>query len=335
MNSNQLLLIQCLADGEFHSGEKLGELAGISRAAVWKQLQSLQPLGIEVISHKGRGYALGAALSLLGGDKILGRLSEASLPLVSALDVIQQVESTNQTVLQHIGRGGGHGYICLAEQQTAGRGRRGRVWQSPYAANVYLSIGWRFSQGVAALEGLSLAVGVAVAEALCALGYDQPRLKWPNDVLVEGRKLGGILLEMSGDASGDCYIVVGVGLNVRMPEALGASIDQAWVDLASLPAKDGLKAGLDRNAVVAALLNELIPLLSNYEQSGFSRYKKRWEKLNAYRDREVSLVMPNSTLDGRMLGVTESGGLRLLVGAEERVFLGGEISVRERPVGRG
>jgi Biotin-(acetyl-CoA carboxylase) ligase len=180
-------LVRCLADGEYHSGELLGQIAGVSRAAVWKQLQSLQLLGIEVVSQKGRGYVIKGGLALLSSAALQSALDESAQQMVSKLTILQQTDSTNQAVLNAVPQGAGHGLVVLAEQQTAGRGRRGRVWASPYGANIYLSVGWRFSLGAAALEGLSLAVGVAVAHALKVLGYPQSQLKWPNDVLVDGK----------------------------------------------------------------------------------------------------------------------------------------------------
>ncbi|WP_236074986.1 biotin--[acetyl-CoA-carboxylase] ligase [Teredinibacter purpureus] len=325
MNEKQLLLVRCLADGEYHSGELLGQIAGVSRAAVWKQLQSLQLLGIEVVSQKGRGYVIKGGLALLSSAALQSALDESAQQMVSKLTILQQTDSTNQAVLNAVPQGAGHGLVVLAEQQTAGRGRRGRVWASPYGANIYLSVGWRFSLGAAALEGLSLAVGVAVAHALKVLGYPQSQLKWPNDVLVDGKKLGGILLEMTGDASGECYVVVGIGLNVRMPVLAGEDIGQPWVDLASLSCSEG---GRDRSLIAAEILNQLLPLLAGYERMGFSPYRYQWEQLSAHQGQEVVLVTPSEQIKGVQLGVTDAGGVRLQLAVGERVFLGGEISLK-------
>lgn len=323
MNSSLIRLIECLADGQFHSGEELGRIIGVSRAAVWKHLQQLEDLGLNLVRRKGLGYAIQGGLSLLKDGDIRNNLTGKATSLLNALIIEAQTTSTNQVLLDAVRNGLGHGQVCLAEQQTAGRGRRGRSWISPYAANIYLSAGWRFTQGVTALEGLSLAVGVAVCSALESLGYRQLQLKWPNDVLLRERKLAGILIELAGDVSGECFVIVGIGLNVRMPELSGDAIDQPWIDLAS--ENSGV---IDRNQLVAALINELLPMLSDFESDGFAVWKSAWEARNAFLGRPVRLITPASTTEGIMLGVSDSGGVRLNVNGEEELFLGGEISLR-------
>jgi birA, biotin-[acetyl-CoA-carboxylase] ligase region len=330
MNSKLYSLLHRLSDGEFHSGEVLGEVAGVSRAAVWKQLQQLQELGVGVVSQRGRGYVIPGGLSLLEARKISAHLQPDVSSRLVGLDILPEVDSTNKFVLERTSMATGHGLVCVAERQKAGRGRRGRTWVSPFGANIYLSVGWSFSQGVAALEGLSLAVGVAVSRALEGLGFLGVQLKWPNDLLVEEKKLGGILLELTGDASGDCSVVTGIGLNVKMPSVMAAHIDQPWADLASL---ENVRAQsepeyLDRNIIIAAILNELIPMLSAFEGSGFEPYRLEWERLNAHGGSRVNLHTPSQSIEGVVIGVTHAGGLRLMVDGEEKVFLGGELSLR-------
>ena len=210
-------LLSLLADGEFHSGDDLGVALGVTRAAVWKQIQRLQEdRGLDIFSVKGKGYRLASPIDLLDSSKIKGNLSASAKLLVSDVQVFGSVTSTNDIAMKHAEAQGRPGYVCVAEQQTAGRGRRGRPWVSPYGTNIYLSLVWDFFDGAAALEGLSLAVGVVVANALKAKGLAGVELKWPNDVLVEGAKLGGILLEMTGDPSGHCQVVLGVGINTSV-----------------------------------------------------------------------------------------------------------------------
>jgi len=321
MPDTQQALLKILSDGAFHSGESLGECLGISRAAVWKQLRQLDSYGLEVERHKGRGYRLAGGLSLLDDEVILRHISAPARASINRFSLFAQMDSTNQYLLEHLD----HGHVCLCEQQTAGRGRRGRQWISPYGSNVYLSIAWGFSQGIAALEGLSLAVGVAVVDALNSLGCHDVSLKWPNDVLVNKQKLAGVLLELAGDASGDCFVVVGVGLNVNMPLLAGRAIDQPWTALQHLPG-----AEVNRNLVAARLLQALLLLLKNYEGQGFKHYRDRWEQLNAHKGQQVELLSPGKSVVGNMLGVSETGALRLEVEGREQVFLGGEISVRPR-----
>src|SRR5690606_31411421 len=202
--------------------------------------------------------------------------------------------------------------VCLAEFQTAGRGRRGRSWISPFGKNIYLSMVWAFDGGAAELEGLSLAIGVAIADGLKILGVEGLQLKWPNDVLWQGKKLAGILLEMTGDPTGVCQVVVGIGVNVAMPAEAASEIDQPWVDLSSISQFLNLPRGkIERNQLVAALLSQLLPLLENYKKDRFVAYHRRWEALNPYAGHKVQVHMANKTVDGEMLGVGETGALRL------------------------
>lgn len=315
-------LLQALGDGEFHSGETLGERMGVSRAAVWKHLQKLEHYGLQLESVKGRGYRLLQPLELLNPQRIAGALSEPARAVLSELHILDECGSTNALAMQRTEVGPAHGYVCLAEYQTAGRGRRGRTWVSPYGSNIYLSCVAEFEGGVAALEGLSLAVGVALVEALTDLGVREVQLKWPNDLLWQGRKLAGILLEMSGDVSGRCQVVVGVGLNVRMAPASATGIDQPWVDVASIC------PDVSRNQLVAAVLNRLLPLLNSYARCGFAAYRETWEALHAYQNCAVDIHAGRTVVSGIVRGVSPVGALYLEVNGELQEFSGGEISLR-------
>lgn len=315
---NLLDILNVLADGEFHSGEELGQAMGVSRTAVWKHLHKLDELGLELTSVKGRGYRLEGGLDLLSADKIRLSMSAQNFGLVSSFDIFQSIESTNS----HLMSNARHGAVCLAERQLAGRGRRGRAWVSPFAKNIYMSVSWTFQGGAQSLEGLSLAVGVAVTEAIESLGIKGVSLKWPNDVLHDGRKLGGILLEMTGDVSGECQLVLGVGLNVDVGEHAASEIDQAWVDLKSL----GFSGS--RNDIAGAILERVMPLLAEYDRHGFAGYRERWQELDAFRGKAVYVSSPNNRIEGVANGVAENGALRLIVDGKEQQFSGGEVSLR-------
>lgn len=315
-------LLDVLADGEFHSGEELGAALGVSRAAVWKQLQKLEELQLTLESQKGKGYRLCGGLDLLAADRLSSALPADMRGLAHRLTILPQTESTNADAAQRILAGNSHGVCIAAEQQTAGRGRRGRQWLSPFAKNLYFSVIWEFSSGAAALEGLSLCVGVAVARALKHLGAESPSLKWPNDVLLNGRKVAGILLEMQGDPAGICQVIIGIGLNVRMGEADVSTIDQPWTDLAAA----GVSAG--RNEVLAAVLAELYQALTCYSEQGFAPFHAEWEALDAYRDREVVVILGDNRVAGRACGVEKNGGLVVETSSGRRVFHGGEVSLR-------
>ncbi|MFV8819271.1 bifunctional biotin--[acetyl-CoA-carboxylase] ligase/biotin operon repressor BirA [Haliea sp. E17] len=313
-------VISLLASGEFVSGQSIADALGVSRTAVWKQLNKLAEIGVELESVKGRGYRIPGGIELLEESMVRAAMTQASLALLQRLDLRETVASTNSEALS---AAAGAGYVCSAEQQSAGRGRRGRSWVSPYARNLYLSAVWEYAQGAAALEGLSLAVGVAVARALARAGVEGVRLKWPNDVLHEGAKLGGILLEMSGDAAGPCQVVVGIGLNVAMPGGAAQSIDQDWTDVQRAGGRVG------RSAMLGLLLDELLPLLATFEREGFSGWREEWQELDAYADMPVVLSSGEKRLAGIARGVSERGALLLesVSGGVQPVY-GGEISLR-------
>ncbi|MFV0275765.1 MAG: bifunctional biotin--[acetyl-CoA-carboxylase] ligase/biotin operon repressor BirA [Parahaliea sp.] len=316
-------LLSLLADGEFHSGQVLAEVMGVSRTAVWKQLKRLRQLGLELESVRGQGYRIPGGLELLDEGAVRAGLDDRAAWRLEELVLLDTVDSTNAEVLRRIDTGARRGLVCTAEQQTAGRGRLGRSWFSPFGRNLYLSLTWDYSQGAAALEGLSLAVGVAVAKALEARGVPPVQLKWPNDLLSGGGKLGGILLEMVGDAAGACQVVVGVGLNVRMPEAAADAIGQPWVDL------DGLCQGRPpgRNALLSALLNELLPLLAEFQPRGFAPWREGWLARDACADHPVIVSSADRDLAGIARGVDERGSLRLETSLGVQTLFGGELSL--------
>lgn len=316
-------VLRLLADGEVHSGEELGQLLGVSRTAVWKQLKGLEELGIHLRSVKGKGYQLEKGLELLQSSRIREHMSGSALRLLSELDLCGSIDSTNTRALDRARAGEARGLVCLAEHQTAGRGRRGRQWVSPYGRNVYLSLVWEFTTGAAAMEGLSLAVGVAIVRALRASGVDGVELKWPNDVLWQEKKLAGVLLEMTGDAAGLCQVVIGIGLNVGMLASEAESIDQKWVSLHSINGE------VSRNRLVADLLNNLMPMLLDYQQGGFASLREEWEALDCFGDREVEIRVGDKLTYGQVLGVSETGALRLKTTDGEQLIYGGEASLRK------
>lgn len=316
-------LIKVLSDGNVHSGESLGDVIGVTRAAVWKRLQRLQQLGLTVESVRGQGYRLPGGCDLLDLDSIQPSLSRRARSLVGVCKVFFELPSTNEYLLRETPV---HGAVCLAEQQTAGRGRRGRVWSSPFAANIYLSVRWHFNQGVQALEGLSLAVGVAVARALESLGLQAVQLKWPNDILCNQKKLGGVLIEVGGDLNGDCAAIVGVGLNVAMPAESGAAIGQPWTDLTGC----GLK--VSRNEVAARLMEELLSLLSGYQEMGFGPLRQAWMDRAAYVGERVTVRADKDSREGVFCGIDEHGALGFEVDGVVEWLSGGEVSVRSEVV---
>ena len=304
------------------SGAELAAGLGITRSAVWKRIEVLRAAGVDVQAVPGRGYRLARPLELLDAPGIASALSPAARAGLAAIDVLFETDSTNAEALRHPAPVRGT-RAWLAERQTAGRGRRGRDWSTPLAAQVALSLSRRFDAGVAALQGLSLAVGVAAAEALHGLGYADVGLKWPNDLLARGRKLGGILVELRGDAAGPLQVVVGLGLNVCMPVAAEQAIDQPWCDLASLSPQPP-----SRQATCVALLDALLPLLARFETEGLAPWRDGWRRFDLLAGRPVRLHEGARVLEGIALGVDADGALRLRTDHGEHLCHAGEASLR-------
>lgn len=325
---SQQALLTILSDGEWHSGEDLGVHFNVSRAAIWKQLKQLQAAGIALESERGKGYCLSSPVSLLGAAAINAALNPQAQRLLTHIDIEFSISSTNTAAMQLIEQGGidsNHsGHVIFAEQQTAGRGRRGRTWVSPLGRNIYISAIWRFSAGASALSGLSLAVGVAIVKALEGLGYQGVGLKWPNDLLWQGKKLGGILLEISGDAAGPCHVVVGIGLNINMSDQSSVTddIDQPWVDLATASQQP-----MDKNVIAASMLNQLMPMLATFEAVGFEPLLQDWLDRDVYLGSDIVLKIGENKLQGKQIGVKPDGSLCLETAEGLRSFNGGEVSL--------
>lgn len=318
------------------SGDALARAAGQTRAAVWKRIEALRQAGLDIVARPGRGYALAQPLDLLDAEAILAILPAAVRSHVGRLDIAWSIDSTNSELLRRRETDAPKMEILMAERQTGGRGRRGRVWASPLAAHLYLSVARGFGGGLARLGGLSLVAGVAVAEALHANGFEGVRLKWPNDVVIAGpeglRKLGGLLIEGGGEHAGPARAVIGLGLNVRMPEAAAGDIGQPWCDLAILAADAG--RGLpERNAIAAAVLAHLLPALEVFDAEGLAPFLSRYAAVDALAGQSVTLQSAHAIQTGTALGVADDGALRLRLddGGEQRVHAG-EISVRRAAV---
>jgi len=316
-------LMKILADGQFHSGTELGQTMDCTRSAVWKVVHSMHSSGIEIYSVRGKGYRLSSQIELLDSEKISSYLDPKTKQDLQKLEVHFELPSTNAHLLESVNVSEASGVICLAEQQTSGRGRRGRAWVSPFGGNIYLSLLWRFAGGATQLAGLSLAMAIAVTRALRESGLDTVEVKWPNDILVSKRKLAGILLELSGEASGPCSVVIGVGLNVRASSAEMETIDQPWVDLES---ELGRRVG--RNEMAGRLINHLLAAIKVFEKDGLTSFLEEWEGCDSYAGQEVTLLLPEGNIRGVVRGVDNSGALLLAQAGEMRRFYSGEISMR-------
>lgn len=323
MDERQLLNI--LADGCFHSGQKLANHLGISRAAVWKRLQLLQSsLGVELYAVSGKGYKLVRPLQLLESDKLSAALRQnLDQPICPQVDVQLSLESTNQLALETARQFPQQSRLILAERQTAGRGRRGRQWLSPFGRNLYLSLYWWYDAMPEALGSLSLFVAVKLALCLEANGVPQCELKWPNDVRYQGKKLAGILLEMQGEAGGGCGIVIGMGINLDMQDVATESIGQPWTDVVSVTGKT-----IDRHAFTVQLVLSLIEGIRQLSQSSFNACLADWQQRDVLYGKPVRLESPNEMVEGIAKGIDATGALLLERNGQMQRYLSGEVSVR-------
>ncbi|TAI92982.1 bifunctional biotin--[acetyl-CoA-carboxylase] ligase/biotin operon repressor BirA [Pectobacterium versatile] len=310
-----LKLIKILSDGEFYSGELLGEMMGMSRAAINKHIQTIRDWGIDVFTVTGKGYSLPAPMQLLDADVILKHLPEGGVT------VLPVVDSTNQYILERLDTLSS-GDACLAEYQQSGRGRRGRQWFSPFGANLYLSLYWRLEQGPAAAVGVSLVIGIVMAEVLHKLGADGVRVKWPNDLYLKDRKLAGILVELTGKTGDAANLVIGAGINLQMREPAPDTINQGWINLQ--------EAGIEinRNTLASTLISELRSALVIFELQGLEPFISRWEKLDNYFNRPVRLIIGNREIHGIARGIDRQGALLLESDGLITPYIGGEISLR-------
>lgn len=312
-----LRVIAILSDGEFHSGEQLGSDLGMSRAAINKHIQTVRDWGLDIFTVPGKGYSLPAPIALLDREKILAALPEGNV------DVLPVIDSTNQYLQDRISQLRS-GDACVAEYQQAGRGRRGRRWFSPFGSNLYLSMYWKLDQGPAAAMGLSLVIGIVMAEVMQRLGAQDVRVKWPNDLYLKDRKLAGILVELTGKTGDAAHLVIGAGINLRMREPAADVINQGWINLQEA----GIE--LDRNELTVTLLKELREALRKFEQEGLASFIPRWRNLDNFIDRPVKLLIGDKEIHGIERGIDQQGALLLELDGEIKTFIGGEISLRGR-----
>ena len=318
-------LLRLLADGSLHSGEELAASLAISRAAVWKRLQQLGEWGVGLDALAGQGYRLSAPLDLLDAGAIHAALPQWSAGRLRRLEVHEELDSTSDRLLAVKDLPAGRFDACVAEFQRAGRGRRGRRWLAPFASGLCLSVNWTFRDAPAALGALSLAAGVAVMRALHRLGFHGLALKWPNDIVHGGRKLGGILIDLRGEAAGPAYVVVGVGINLRLPAAVKEALAAEGLEASDL-AEIGSLPG--RSLAVSALINELALALEEFGARGMSAFADEWRGADALVNRPVRVLQGERTLEGLARGVDADGALLLDAGDGRQRILSGEVSVR-------
>jgi BirA family transcriptional regulator, biotin operon repressor / biotin---[acetyl-CoA-carboxylase] ligase len=316
-------ILAALATGEALSGSRLAAEAGLTRAAIWKQIETLRHRGVPIESAGSAGYRLPWPIQMLDEASIRADLPAAIARRIGALDLHWELDSTSSE-LQRRGADAADFSIVMAETQTAGRGRRGRSWLSPPGMNLYVSCLKRFDAGFASLSGLSLATGVIVLRALHALGITGPKLKWPNDVLAESGKLAGILVELSGEYQGPCAAIVGIGLNLRLTPALREQAGQPVCDLATLTHG----APPDRNRMAAALIASLVEGLHQFEREGFAAFVDDYAEHDALHGVPLRISGAAGEFDGVGAGIDARGALQVKTAAGMQQIDSADVTVR-------
>ena len=322
--STRARLIELLSHGRFCSGEWLGEQLGTSRAAVWKQVRALSELGLDVQAVRGKGYRLSGGLAPLNAESIRSSLSDTVMSRLDSIEVFQEIDSTSEYLKRlRSDNTSGNGRACCAEWQSAGRGRRGRRWISPYGSNLYMSLTWHISGAALASGGLSLVTAIAVLRALRQCGVDGLGVKWPNDILFQGRKLAGILLDVSGESTGPFSIIIGVGVNCRLPPRAAQEIDQPWADLSQAGVE------INRNRLAALVLQSLIRVIDTYSDQGLEAFAQEWADIDLISGRPVELHHGSEApTRGVARGIDSRGALLIERDGVTRSYHAGEISVR-------
>ena len=323
MNNLTFPILRLLADGRFQSGEEIARHFGVTRATVWNALKDAEAMGVQLFSVRGRGYRLPEPIQLLEHDSVLDAIGQQRTWF--NLELHDHLESTNSYLMKQASTGCAHATCVAASLQTKGRGRRGRAWQAGLGASLTFSLLWRFQAGASALSGLSLAVGVAIIRALHAVGVTEAQLKWPNDVLVNRQKLAGILIELKGVMEGPSAAVIGIGLNLRLPEHVKRHIDQAAIDLQTL-----MRPPPNPSELLGLLLRHLAEVLSEFESNGFEKLRDEWIQHHAYHNQPVLMLLPDGRQShGIVVDVASDGVLMVETATGVQRFTAGEISLRE------
>ena len=324
MSKTSLIVLNMLANGDFQSGELIGQKLGISRMAVSKAIKGLNERGINITSVPGKGYRLEGPLQLLDKDAIRARLDTGGYSDFQ-IDILHDIDSTSDYLLQQSRVRDVNRTVCLAENQNSGRGRRHRQWHASPYRNITLSIGWRFEDGMSALSGLGIAAGITIAKTLHEAGLDRNiGLKWPNDIIWKESKLGGLLIDVRGEHDGPCLVVLGLGLNLSLSVQDQQAIDQACTSLEQI---SGIV--VDRNALVADMIHALANLFEGYSASGFDSFHHLWTDYDRLHGREVNVIRGEKIFTGLAMGIDEFGALLVDEGKGSfSRFLSGDVSLR-------
>ena len=323
MANNRQLILSRLADGGLYSGTMLAEQLNISRAAVWKHIKLLQSEGVGIISDRRHGYHIPGGLQLLDAARIRSVISDDVAGHIR-LNMLDKTASTNDWLMSRLHDGLASGSVCLAETQSAGRGTRGRQWQSPYGTNLYISLFWEFASSPVELGGLSLSIAAIISRALADAGAKNISIKWPNDLYTSAGKLGGILIDMSAEAGGPSHVVIGVGLNVDMPAEQRKQIDQAAADLRD----SGLPVSVSRSDLAGFVIDAMVRGCKRFSNEGFAAFRKEWSRRDMVVGKQVRLTTSDQVILGEACGVDDKGAIELLTDSGRKAYASGDVTLR-------
>ncbi len=316
-------VLSALADGNFHSGEVLARQLGVSRTAIWKYINRLQSYDLDIYKVRGKGYRLAQPYDVLNETEIRRLVNDKDDVLCKKIELVPVLDSTNNYLLANIDQGGIDRHVVIADYQTTGRGRRGRQWISPFGCGLYMSLGLHLEQSGMTLSQLSLMVGVGIIRALNNHVSAKIQLKWPNDIVYDFRKLGGVLLEMRGEGGGPYDIIIGIGINIKFSEVLKQEPDQPWIDLAAIT-----RELPSRNKLAASLVKQIYLILENCSTVHALSILEEWQQFDAYRGKRAELIMSNQKIQGIVQGIDEQGQLLFSVNGKIYRYSAGELSLR-------
>lgn len=315
ISDNLKKMISILSDHEYHSGTDIGMSLGLSRAAVWKLIKQLIALGINIESVTNRGYKTDHILDFLATEKIKAQLSTQRLSLIDNFLIFDSVTSTNDYLIAYSKKNKNGNTVCFSEHQSAGRGRLGRFWVSPFLSNIYMSLLWHFNIDITALAGLPILSGLAVVHALEKITKIQGvQLKWPNDIMWNNHKLGGILIDITGECNSSCSAVIGIGLNINMPKKLPSKIEKPWTAINNIT-----NIPISRNLIAGTLLDFLIAYLIKFSKSGLSKFVTEWNEKDYLAGKVINVITATKPLTGIARGIDNQG--RLLLETQKNTVL--------------
>ena len=323
MKKGYTKLLEIISNGNVYSGQDLAASLNVSRTAVWKSIKHLETLGLEIRAIRGKGYQLRKKFEFLSKEEISRMMTLQSKKSCKDIGVVFKTNSTNLYLLNQLDSEAIHGSVVFAEYQSEGRGRRNKRWISPIGSGICFSVGWRFEVMPISLGLLSLYMGIAVARSLNSLKIKEVGLKWPNDIITTGHKIGGILLDIRGESTGPLDVIVGVGINYELPKYRLISVDQPIIDVCSVS-----KKRFSRNMIAASLLSNILEILHDLQTGANLNLLNEWRQFDYYIGKEATLILPNEKITGILKGVDEQGSLLMLVDGKLLSYRSGEVSLR-------